>query len=61
MPFSEVSRMESREEFVHLARAEGTNIWALCRQFTISPTTAYRWLARAAEDGATGLVERSRR
>jgi len=61
MPFPEVSRMESREVFVQLAMQEGANIRALCRQFTISPTTAYAWLARYVEAGVDGLTERSRR
>jgi transposase InsO family protein len=61
MPFAEVSRMESREVFVQLATQEGANIRALCRQFTISPTTAYAWLARYAEEGTAGLTEHSRR
>ena len=61
MPFTEVTRMESRQAFVELAIGEEANIRALCRQFEISPTTAYAWLARYAEAGTAGLAEQSRR
>jgi transposase InsO family protein len=61
MPFREQSRMTSRLEFVQVARQDGANIRALCRQYRISPTTGYKWLARYAETGKDGLTERSRR
>ena len=32
----------------------------LCRQFGISPATGYKWLQRWAEEGASGLQDRSR-
>jgi transposase InsO family protein len=53
--------MSLREEFVHLARAEGASVRALCRRFGVSPTTAYKWLGRFAREGAAGLADRSRR
>ena len=61
MPFREVSRMEAKLEFVRLASAEGANIRELCRRFGVSPTTAYKWLARYREAGAAGLADVSRR
>jgi transposase InsO family protein len=61
MPWSEVSVMELRQEFVVLARAEGTNLRRLCERFGISRTTGYKWLARYAAQGEAGLVDRSRR
>jgi transposase InsO family protein len=53
--------MESKTEFVQLALAAGTNRRDLCRRFGVSPTTAYKWIARYLADGAEGLAERSRR
>ena len=50
-----------RYEFVRLAEREGANIRELCRRFTISPPTAYKWLSRYAQEGAAGLADRSRR
>ena len=50
-----------RYEFVRLAEREGANIQELCRHFTITPPTAYKWLGRYAAEGKAGLVDRSRR
>jgi transposase InsO family protein len=61
MPWQEVSAVSLRAEFVALANQDRANVRALCRQFQISPPTAYKWLARFARDGPAGLVDRSRR
>jgi transposase InsO family protein len=52
--------MSSREEFVQLATQPGVNRRELCRRFGISPKTGYKWLARHAVAGASGLCDRSR-
>lgn len=61
MPWQEQSRMSLRQEFVALASQDGANVRELCRRFGISAKTGYKWLGRAAEAGAAGLVDRSRR
>lgn len=61
MPWREVSTVSQRYEFVMLANQEGANISALCRSFGISRTKGYKWLARFAASGASGLADRSRR
>ena len=61
MPFTGVSAMDCKLEFVRLARAEGANRRELCRRFGVSPTLGYRLLSRYAAEGEAGLVERSRR
>lgn len=61
MPWREVSAMSQRYEFVMLASQEGANVSALCRSFGISRTQGYKWLARYAQGGASGLADRSRR
>lgn len=61
MPFSGVSAMDRKREFVELAGAEGANVRALCRRFGVSPTTGYKWLGRWRAEGSAGLAERSRR
>lgn len=61
MPWQEVSTMSLREEFVHLASAEASNLRELCRRFGISPKTGYKWLKRFAADPHSGLQDRSRR
>jgi transposase InsO family protein len=61
MPWDTQDTMSLREEFVRLASQEGANRRELCRRFGISPQTAYKWLARYANEGMAGLVDRSRR
>ena len=59
MPWSEVSVMDLRLEFVMLAEQPGANVSALCRRFGISRKTGYKWLGRAGSGAA--LSDRSRR
>lgn len=59
MPWKEASEMSLRTEFVALAHRPGNTIAELCRRFSISRTTAYKWLARAA--AKEPLNNRSRR
>ncbi len=60
MPWQESSVMELRQEFVLLAVQEEANMRELCRRFRISPTTGYKWLARAQAREPT-VKDRSRR
>ena len=60
MPWSEVSVMDLRLEFVMLAEQPGANVSALCRRFGISRKTGYKWLSRAGS-GPAALSDRSRR
>lgn len=61
MPWRISSAMSQRHEFVLLASQEEANIRQLCRQFGISPATAYKWLRRFQAHGVPGLQELSRR
>jgi transposase InsO family protein len=61
MPFVERDAMSLRKEFVELAKLPGANILSLARRFSISRTTAYKWINRVQEDPVGGLQERSRR
>ena len=61
MPWTEVSIMSSRREFVQLATEAGANIAQLCRRFGISRKTAYKLLKRHASEGEAALSDRSRR
>ena len=60
MPWSEVSVMKQRREFVRLALVDGANRRELCRRFGISADVGYKWLRRYA-GGDTELADRSRR
>ena len=59
MPWQECSVESERELFVVMAQEEAVPITELCRQFGISRTTGYKWLARAAM--GEGLADHSRR
>jgi transposase InsO family protein len=61
MPFKERSIMEDREEFCRLACGPGGNVRELCRRWSLSSATAYKWLQRYEEAGRAGLVDRPRR
>jgi transposase InsO family protein len=60
MPWNEVSIVGQREEFVLLASRLG-NLRLACRRAGLSPTTAYKWMARYRENGRDGLKDLSRR
>lgn len=60
MGWSEVSIVSLRREFVRLASGPGVNVRELCRRYGISPTTAYKWIERGAEESET-YEDRSRR
>lgn len=61
MPWKEATTMSQRKAFVEQAQAEGVNLSAVCRIFGISRKTGYKWLQRAAQDGAAGLADQARR
>lgn len=61
MPWKVSDLMSQRFEFCQLAMTPGVNFSALCRQFTISRQTGYKWLQRFREEGYGGLYNRSRR
>ncbi|AMR77216.1 IS481 family transposase [Cupriavidus nantongensis] len=61
MPWSARDTMSLRLEFIALASQPGCNRRELCRRFSISPQTAYKWLARHRQEGAAGLADRPRR
>jgi transposase-like protein len=60
MPFKEFTTMSQRFEFVLLASAKDANIRLLCRRFSISPTTGYKWLRHYREAGSDSLQDLSR-
>jgi transposase InsO family protein len=61
MPWPVKDLISVRLEFVSLARQPEANVRQLCRRFGVSPTIAYKWLARFAESGSAALANRSRR
>lgn len=61
MPWTEVSKMSSKQEFVSLAEHSELPFSELCRRFKISRPTGYKLLKRYREQGLLGLEEQSRR
>ena len=59
MPWN-TSAAQSRLNFVSRAVLPNVNFRALCREFSISAPTGYKWLARYRAHGAEGLDELSR-
>jgi transposase InsO family protein len=57
----ENTRVSLRLEFVTLALAGDANVSQLCRRFGISRKTGYKWLESFLNDGADGLMDRSRK
>jgi len=60
MPWNEINTVDLREDFVHLATCGGITMSELCRRFSVSRKTGYKWLKRFQEEGVIGLEDRSR-
>lgn len=61
MPFITQSIMSQRIEFCLLACKPETNLSDLCRRFSISRKTGYKWINRYTKEGLVGLRDHSRR
>lgn len=60
MPWEETCAVEERLKFVMACEAGEAAFAELCRQFTISRKTGYKWLGRYERQGLDGLSDRSR-
>jgi transposase InsO family protein len=61
MPWTEVTKMEERKEFILRAFDKNENFSQLCREFGISTKTGYKWKDRFMKEGLAGLLDQSRR
>jgi putative transposase len=61
MPWQSNTMNDKRREFAMKALEGGQDFSALCRQFSISRKTGYKWKQRALQEGVHGLREHSRR
>lgn len=61
MPWKEVGEMKLRNEFVVKASSKRANISALCREYGISRSVAYKLLERYKKEGIQGVAPYSRR
>src|SRR5215207_1868008 len=61
MPWSEVTAMDERLQFVADVRRGMDEMTVLCRRYGVSWKSGYKWLARYLADGPSGLADRSHR
>src|SRR3954469_5678420 len=61
MPWKSLDLMSLRLEFVKFAAAPNANVRELCRRYSISPRTAYKWMVRFQTGGLEALADQSRR
>ncbi len=59
MPWSDITPMSQRQEFIELYHERRHTVAELCCVFHVSEKTAYKWLARFRADGVAGLADRS--
>ena len=61
MPWKEVDLVNIRKEFVLESYKARCSFSDLCRRYGVSTKTGYKWVERFEEQGAAGLLDRSRR
>jgi putative transposase len=61
MPWRERSPMDERVQFIADYLRQRWSITELCRRYLVSRKTAYKWIARYEQEGASGLEVRSSR
>ena len=59
MPWSETTAMDERLQFVADLRRGTEEMAVLCRRYSVSRKTGYKWLARYDAGGRPALRERS--
>jgi putative transposase len=60
VPWKETEKMDQKIEFV-LKAQQCSNFRELCREFSISTKTGYKWKERFLQHGLNGMTEESRR
>jgi transposase InsO family protein len=60
MAWNERKALDQRKKFIELWQSGDHAVAELCRQFEISRPTAYKYIARFAQQGEAGLADRSR-
>lgn len=61
MPWQEIRTVDLRAEFIELSHSGTVPFSELCRRYSISRKTGYKWLHRYEEQGIAGLHDQSRR
>jgi putative transposase len=58
MPWSEITPMEQKVQFIADYLRETYSITELCERYRISRKTGYKWISRFIEEGPPGLKRR---
>lgn len=61
MPWSQMSPMDQRTQFIADYLRETLDITELCNLYGVSRKTGYKWIDRCLHHGLAGLADRSRR
>ena len=61
MPWSQLSPMDQKTQFIADYLRRSLSVTELCEHYGISRKTGYKWIERYERGGPTGLAERSRR
>ena len=61
MPWQRMETVDLRRRFIADWRTDAWGVSALCRDYQISRTTAYKWIDRFEAGGWTALADQSRR
>lgn len=61
MPWNEIKTVDLRRDFVDLAASGTIPFSELCRRFSISRKTGYKWLSRFRDLGQAGLEDQSKK
>jgi len=59
VPWSNISPMSERQDFIQLYLQRRHTVSELCGAFHVSEKTGYKWLRRFVADGVPGLADRS--
>lgn len=60
MAWRSVRMEDQRKEFIDVFLSQELRLADLCREFSISRKTAYKWIARYQDEGMAGLKDKSR-
>jgi transposase InsO family protein len=60
MAWGEIKVVEQRQLFIEAYLKDKESIAVLCRQYSVSRKTGYKWIRRYEQEGSMGLRDRSR-
>ena len=61
MPWNKQTPMDQKTQFLSEYLRDSLSFAELCRRYSISRKTGYKWISRYEAEGGSGLLDRSRR